>query len=116
MIVFHDDNLTFYNNYRKEIQRKMKEQERIEKEEQAQRQYGRKIDEEYRRREQAEQMIEILQAQEKQLIEKLQQSQAMQQEVCCHFLPIIRLALTTLFLLKSSGFFYITTFFKVLRI
>jgi hypothetical protein len=66
---------------RKEALRVHRERERMEKEHAAQVEYARRIAEESKRKDEAENLIELLEREERELIERLKKTQKLQQHV-----------------------------------
>jgi len=65
---------------RKDQIRMQRERERIEKEKQAQEEYYKKVEEEARKRKEAENLIAVLEKEEKELIERIKRTQRLQQD------------------------------------
>lgn len=101
---------------RHEVVKKQKDRERKMKEDQAMRDYVRKMEEEAARKRQAEEMMTLLERQERELLERLRKSQQDQQEVRVQYLYIVDLHMPDYFisLLFSSGFLDTTEHFEVL--
>lgn len=66
---------------RQEIFRRLREKERAEKEYQAQVEYARRIEEEAKKRKDTEALIEKLEKEERDMIERLKRTQKLQQQV-----------------------------------
>lgn len=71
---------------RKEQIRLQREQERIEKENEIRRKHLEKLEEEARKRREAEEMIRLLENEEKDLINRLRRTQQMQQDVSLYLI------------------------------